>query len=154
MQVRHAFPSLGSVVDDNPVALVEMERSGQTAGGEQQVSEEHLAIRCHLGNPRERGLWNDEEVHGCLWGDVVDGDAVCVFVRNSCRNLAVDDLLKKGLCHEKVLAPSRLVSRRNLSSEARAGRASRSAQRKRRFRVAVLGVRAAASERMKRTASW
>lgn len=89
------------------------------------MAKERLAFGCHFGNPRKWRLGDDEDVHGCLRRDVVDGDALRIFMRNSCRDLAVDDLLEKSLGHGEVLAVHRSVSRRNRLTWARQRRSSK-----------------------------
>src|SRR5579862_10064759 len=94
VQVRHGLPRLFAAIDDQPVAVRELELGGQLDGDQVQVAEQ-LAVG--LGDAVVRGnhfLGDDQDVDGRLRIDVVEGEAHIVFVGDLRVDLAIDDLEK------------------------------------------------------------
>ena len=102
VQMRHGLAAVAPVVDHEPVAVFEPELLREGGGGEEEVTKDRLVGGRGLADARDELLRDDEHVHRCLRVDVVDGNAVLVFVRQLGRDLAVDDLLEDGLGHQKI----------------------------------------------------
>ena len=97
VQVGDTFAAVTAVVDDEAVAGVgDAEFLCEGCSGEQEMAEGGLIGGGGFADARDEFFWNDEYVHRCLRGDVVDGDAEIIFVRELRGDLAVNDFLKKS----------------------------------------------------------
>jgi hypothetical protein len=89
-----ALPAVGTAVDDDPVAAVELELLRQIANHEPHVRDQ---VRVIIRNRREgcdRPLGNHEHVRRRLGRDVVKRQALVIFEDDFGRYLFVDDPLK------------------------------------------------------------
>ena len=99
MEVRHGFPRVATVVDDETEALgnlIDSEAAGHFSGGEEEGSELRLVLRGCLSNARDDFFGHDQDMDRCLRRDVTEGEGLIVFVNNVRRNLAGDDFFKEG----------------------------------------------------------
>ena len=79
VQVGHGFAAIGAIVDDEAEAVcVESLAAGDFTDFEHEVSEQRLVSG--LGETRDGLARDEEQVDGCLWGDVPEADALIVFV--------------------------------------------------------------------------
>lgn len=95
VQVGHGFAAVRAIVDHDAVTGGEVELAGQVGGGEQQVAEQGLVGERRLVDPRNGFLGYDQNMHGRLRLDVVNGDAVLVFVSNLGGDFAGDDFFEE-----------------------------------------------------------
>jgi hypothetical protein len=84
MQVEDSLPGMFSIIDDDPVALLEAFLLGDLRGRYQQFTQNCLVSFFGLGNPSQSVFifGDDEDVggrHGC---DVSEGEHELVFVDN------------------------------------------------------------------------
>ncbi len=84
MQVEDSLPGMFSIIDDDPVALLEAFLLGDLRGRYQQFTQNCLVSFFGLGNPSQSVFifGDDEDVggrHGC---DVSEGEQELVFVDN------------------------------------------------------------------------
>lgn len=94
MQVRDRFAAVGAVVDDKTVAVREVLLPGDRRRREQEVPENVLVFAGGLTDARNEFFRNDQDVGRGLRIDVLQSDAVIVFVDLLRRDFAVDDLLE------------------------------------------------------------
>jgi len=94
VQVKHGLTTMTAGVDDGAVAIGQAQLPGDGGDHLQQMSGE---FRVGSGEFSQRGdglFGNEQNMHGCLWTDVVEGDAVLIFVDDACRDFAIDDFLE------------------------------------------------------------
>lgn len=96
VQMRDGFAAVGAVVDDEAVALGEIEVAGDARGDEEEVAEEGLLGAGGVGEARNGFLGDDEDVDWRLGADVVKGVAELVLVGGRAGDFAVDDALENG----------------------------------------------------------
>lgn len=90
----HRFAAVGTVVDDEPEALVEAELPGEQAGGEQEMAQQELVGGRGGAHPWYRLSGHEQQVNRRLGLDVVEDDAVFVLVFDASRNLPGDDFFE------------------------------------------------------------
>jgi hypothetical protein len=98
MEVWDGLAAVRAVVDHDAesafrAALV----SGDLRGGEEQVTEDGLVFRGCITNAGDDVLGDDEDVDGCLRGNVAEGEAMFVAVDHIGGDLTVADFLKNRL---------------------------------------------------------
>jgi len=96
VQVRYGFPAIGTIVNNDPEAIIQFLGSGQLPGHEQKMTDDFLVFPTSLGDPWDHLLGNDQGVNGCLWRNVTNGDTGFILVKDVGRNFPVDDFFKKG----------------------------------------------------------
>lgn len=105
MQMRHGFASVSTVIDHYAETLGELELFGDLCSGQEEVPKRRLVTAFRFRDTRNGLFGNDEAMNGGLRVDVVNNDAVFVFVFDVCRNLAGNDFLKEGsLAHSTIAA--------------------------------------------------
>jgi hypothetical protein len=103
--MRHRLPAAILAIDDEPIAIVQLELFGQLGSNQVQMSKE-IAIRIgDIGVRRNHLAGDDEHVHRRLRVDIVKGDAKVVLISNLGRDLLFRDLQK-----DVVLEHDRLPS--------------------------------------------
>lgn len=94
VQVKHSLTTVIAGVDDGAVAIVQAQLSGDNGDHLQQMSAE-FGVGGGEFSQRGDGLFgNEQNMHGRLWTDVVEGHAVLIFVDDAGRDFAVDDFLE------------------------------------------------------------
>jgi len=98
VEVGHGFPAVRAVVDgDAEAGFREAEIACDGCGGEKQVAEEGLVFRVRLADARDGLPRDDQDMGGCLRGNVPEGAAEIVLVDDFRRDLPVVDFLEKCL---------------------------------------------------------
>jgi hypothetical protein len=90
------FASVGAVVDDEAEAARELKFLGDQAGGEQEVAEGGLVVGRGFADAGDDGFGDDEQVDGGLRLDVMNDDAVLVFVLDARGYFSGDDAFEEG----------------------------------------------------------
>jgi hypothetical protein len=110
MKVRDSLAAVGAVVDDEAetgVGFVDAKIGGNRACCEKEVAKDIPVLRSGFADSRDGLFWNDEDVAGRLWTDILEGETKLVLVNDIGRDFAVDDLLKNahGLKEERCNRP-------------------------------------------------
>lgn len=104
VQVRHGLPPVGTVVDDQAVAgLFEAKFVCHFRGLEQQVAKHFMVLRRGLGHARHGFLGENQNVGGCLWMNVPNGQHEVIFKYNFRRDLPGGNSFKQGLAHWEIV---------------------------------------------------
>ncbi len=99
MQMKDALAGLGTVVDSQPEGLSAAGIGCHLARHQEQMAQQILVFCGGVDQPRNRLSRNYQQVG---WGgrvDILDDDALIIFVNNIARNFAVDDFLEQRLGH-------------------------------------------------------
>jgi len=100
VEVGDGFAAILAVVDDQAEAgfflIEQVELCGDVAGDEEEVAEEVGVLVFGAADARDGFFWNDEDVDGSLWVDVVEGEGFVGFVDDGGGDFAGDDFLKDG----------------------------------------------------------
>ena len=96
MEVRDGFAAVGTVVDDEAVAVGKTGLLGDFRRLQQQMAEHRVVGGRGIGDAGDGLARHDENVRGCLWVEVAEGEDVLVFVNQVRRNLLRGDAFKEG----------------------------------------------------------
>lgn len=96
VQMRHRFARVRAVVDDEAEALLQVEFLGHLSGDQQEVPEDSLIRGGRFADPWYHLFGDDEQMHRRLGLDVVQNDAVFVFMLQAGRDFARDDFFEEG----------------------------------------------------------
>ena len=103
MQVRHGFAAVFAVVDDEPIAILQIKLLRDFGGLEQKMAEQFLVVRRRLGDAWNRLLRNNQNVRRRCGIDVAKGQHKIIFKDNLRRDFARNDFFKKGFAHAETL---------------------------------------------------
>ena len=103
MEVRHGFAGVRAVVHDEAEAARELQLLRHHAGGEEEVAEHGLLIRLSFADAGNDDLRDDKQMHGRLWLDVMDDDAVIVLVFDLGGDFPGDDAFEEGWHGSRVM---------------------------------------------------
>jgi hypothetical protein len=101
VQVRYGLTGMRPVVHDEPKSFGELKFSRHDAGNDQEMTEDALILRFGFADAGNQFLRHDEQMHGRLWLDVVEDDAVLVLVFDPGGDFTVDDFLEDRFGHGK-----------------------------------------------------
>ncbi|MNH24130.1 hypothetical protein D3C79_840480 [compost metagenome] len=79
-------------VHDHAETFFTAQLFGQTLGGEQDMSCQPLVLFGQVIEGADRLFRDDQKMHRCLWGDIVEGQNLVVLVDDLGRDFPVDDL--------------------------------------------------------------
>jgi len=99
MHVRDGFSGVLAVVDDEAetfAAILDAEFVGDLSRSQQQRAEGGLILSHRLADTWDELFRHDEDMDGCLRGDVVESDHQVVFIDERCWDLVVYDFLEDG----------------------------------------------------------
>lgn len=91
MQMRHGLSGVGAAISDDPIPAGQIPFSGQLAADHQQVTGQGRIAFAQIGERRNFLLGDDQDMHGGLRIDVLERQALLVFVNNLGRNLPVNN---------------------------------------------------------------
>lgn len=98
VQMRDRFATIGSIVDHQAEARFrEACLPRDFPSGEEEVTQNCLIFGCGFGDSWNRFFGNHQPMGGCLWGNVFEGEAKIIFVKDLGREFSVPDFLKKRL---------------------------------------------------------
>lgn len=101
MQMGNGFASVGTIVNHDAEARIEIELLGEVSCGEEEMAEQGLVFGSRFTNARDELLGHDQHMHGGLRLHIVKGDTEVVLVRELRGDLTIDDFLKDGLGHDR-----------------------------------------------------
>jgi len=108
MKMGYGFAAIRTVVDDNAIAVLEVEVGGDAPGGHQKVSEGLLVFGFRASETGNHLSGNDENMGGRLRRNIPDGKADIVFMNNFGGDVPSGYLLKNGW-HEEQLEGVRVT---------------------------------------------
>ncbi len=92
MNVVDSLPTFFIAVHDNAETFFATQFLGQALGGKQDVSSQRLVVLGQVVQGAYRLFRDHQEVHRCLWRDVVEGQYLVVLVNDISRDFPGDDL--------------------------------------------------------------
>jgi hypothetical protein len=99
MEVGNGFTTVLSIIDDNAKAIFKVQFPCDLPGLEKEMPECRLIFSAGFPNTWNGLAWNNEQVGGCLWIDVTEGDTEVVLILDLAGNLAGHDFLKESFSH-------------------------------------------------------
>lgn len=98
MEVRHGFPTIGAIVDDQAVAgFVNSQLGGHFGGLEEQMTEQAMIFGGRFREAGHNFFGDDQDMSWRLGIDVAEGEGEVVLEHNCGRDFARDDFLEN--CH-------------------------------------------------------
>jgi len=102
--VVYGLPAVRADVDDDAEAAVGQAKSPGDVGRRlEELAEQQRVIRGRVKEIGEGPLGDDQDVGGCLWRHVAEGQNVVILVDDIGGDLAPDDLAEEGICHLRAL---------------------------------------------------
>ena len=103
--MRNSFPSVGPIVDDQPVAaLFEFQLTGDFLSGCQKMAENKMVLRGDGGMTGMVLFGNQQNVNGRLGRNIPKGEDMLVLIHEIGFSLAVDDPFEDRFGHRPSLA--------------------------------------------------
>src|SRR5450830_788579 len=97
MYVIDGLPTFFNAVHHHTKAFLAAQFQGQALGGEENMPGQGLVL---FGQVIERAYGffrNDQEMHRCLWGDIVEGQDLVILVNDLGGYFSVDDLGEQSI---------------------------------------------------------
>lgn len=108
MEVEHALAGIGSVVDDEAVAVLEAPASGNVGGDTEHLRENRSVLRSELHRPLDVLSRDHEHVGGCLGRRILERDDVVVLEDDGRGDLSRSDPAEYAIPgHHHLLVPCR-----------------------------------------------
>ena len=105
VEVGDGLAAVRAVVDDHAVSVLrEAELGGDVRGGEEKVAEDGSVIGGRCAHAGDGFVRDDEDVDGCLRGNVAESEAGFVTMDHIRRDLGVADFLENRLHWGRNLA--------------------------------------------------
>lgn len=99
VEVKHRLPSASAVVDRETESIATAELFRNLARSQHEVTKERLVFSCGITKARNRFARYQQHMHRCSGIDVLERDALVIFINNAGRDLACDDFFEEGLGH-------------------------------------------------------
>jgi hypothetical protein len=81
VKMIHALLGIGSTIDHGPETAFGHAFCFRNSGSDPaQMPQEGFVLISHLGKPRHVQPWNNQNVHGRLWGDIAKRQYLLVFI--------------------------------------------------------------------------
>lgn len=99
VEVKHRLPSASAVVDCKAERIAAAKLFRNLARSQHEVTKERLVFSCGITKARNRFARDQQHMHRCSGIDVLERDALVIFINNAGRDLACDDFFEEGLGH-------------------------------------------------------
>ena len=86
----------------DPEAFFAAQFKGQPLRREQDVSCQAFVLFGQVIQGTNGLFRDDQKMHGCLWGDIVESQYLIIFVDDLCRDFPIDDLGEQSI-HSRLL---------------------------------------------------
>jgi hypothetical protein len=96
VQVRHGFATVRPVIDHgSETGFSQTNIPGNFSSGKQKMPENFLISRSCLPNSRDGFAGNNQDVRGCLGGNISEGTTDLIAVDDVCRDFTIVNFFKK-----------------------------------------------------------
>ncbi len=100
MDVEDRLSCIAVRIENGPEAAVgDPAFPGNGSSPPHHLADQPIVFPAQVVQRGDVTLGHDENVRGCLWVDVVEGQQPCVFIHNGARDLSIDDLAEEAIGH-------------------------------------------------------
>ena len=97
MEVRYRFTAMAAIIDNHSKTVFKFELLGHLGRHQHEVAEQRLVLFLAFRQTGYRGFGNDQKMNRGLFIDIMDDEAMLVFMFDIRRDLPVNDFAEYTL---------------------------------------------------------